>query len=265
MSHLQCQLLVVHVLVEIALLAVAQAVTELGLAPGLEHHVGDQTLELLRGRVARPETLKPEAYERTLRARAFDVARYLLPLATNTSLGQIVNARVTWGTAQQPTVPILAVTRIGGQSFVYVAAAQGSGYMAHQVAVTLGEPVGNLYPVISGLHTGDRVIVSGIQLLQEGPQLGVYAVCLDADEQLLPAECQAVVVTEHGRVRVQQAKAETLSRIRPDGVYPEWCERLARSLAPIRDARASPPKRSSWAVCSRGSCRLSQRCSSCWR
>lgn len=50
-------------------------------------------LEVLRGRIARPETLKPESYERTLRARAFDVARYLLPLATNTSLGQIVNAR----------------------------------------------------------------------------------------------------------------------------------------------------------------------------
>ncbi len=41
----------------------------------------------------RPEAMKPESYERTLRARAFDVARYLLPLATNTSLGQIVNAR----------------------------------------------------------------------------------------------------------------------------------------------------------------------------
>ncbi len=37
--------------------------------------------------------MKPEAYERTLKARAFDVARYLLPLATNTSLGQIVSAR----------------------------------------------------------------------------------------------------------------------------------------------------------------------------
>jgi thymidylate synthase ThyX len=47
----------------------------------------------LRDRVARPDGMKPEAYERTLKARAFDVARYLLPLATNTSLGQIVNAR----------------------------------------------------------------------------------------------------------------------------------------------------------------------------
>ena len=60
---------------------------------GAYQRVSASVLDLLRGRVARPETLKPEAYERTLRARAFDVARYLLPLATNTSLGQIVSAR----------------------------------------------------------------------------------------------------------------------------------------------------------------------------
>ena len=41
----------------------------------------------------RPAEMKPEAYERTLRARAFDISRYLLPLATNTSVGQIVSAR----------------------------------------------------------------------------------------------------------------------------------------------------------------------------
>jgi len=50
-------------------------------------------LDLLIRRIPRPESLKPDAFERTLKARAFDVARYLLPLATNTSLGQIVNAR----------------------------------------------------------------------------------------------------------------------------------------------------------------------------
>ncbi len=43
--------------------------------------------------VAKPAEMKQEAYERTLRARAFDITRYLLPLATNTSLGEIVNAR----------------------------------------------------------------------------------------------------------------------------------------------------------------------------
>jgi thymidylate synthase ThyX len=49
--------------------------------------------ESLKERVACPSEMKQDAYERTLKARAFDVARYLLPLATNTSLGQIVNAR----------------------------------------------------------------------------------------------------------------------------------------------------------------------------
>jgi len=47
----------------------------------------------LAERTPRPIDMKQEAYDRTLRARAFDIARYLLPLATNTSLGQIVNAR----------------------------------------------------------------------------------------------------------------------------------------------------------------------------
>ena len=47
----------------------------------------------LRERTPKPAEMKQEAYERTLRARAFDISRYLLPLATNTSLGQIVSAR----------------------------------------------------------------------------------------------------------------------------------------------------------------------------
>jgi len=41
----------------------------------------------------RPADMKQDGYERTLRARAFDISRYLLPMATNTSLGEIVNAR----------------------------------------------------------------------------------------------------------------------------------------------------------------------------
>ncbi len=60
---------------------------------GAYKRVNDAVFDALRRRVACPEGMKPEAYERTLKARAFDVARYLLPLATNTSLGQITNAR----------------------------------------------------------------------------------------------------------------------------------------------------------------------------
>ncbi len=60
---------------------------------GAYKRVNEAVFNALRRRVDCPDGMKPEAYERTLKARAFDVARYLLPLATNTSLGQIVNAR----------------------------------------------------------------------------------------------------------------------------------------------------------------------------
>src|ERR1700758_854154 len=55
--------------------------------------LSQRTYEYLAEITPRPEQMKAEAYERTLRARAFDISRYLLPLGTNTSLGEIVNAR----------------------------------------------------------------------------------------------------------------------------------------------------------------------------
>jgi RND family efflux transporter MFP subunit len=81
---------------------------------------------------------------------------------------QLVKARVVWSTAPAPTVPVLAVTRIGGQSFVYVVAAADQGTVAKQRAVTLGDTIGNDYAVTSGLKAGDKVIVSGIQFLIDG-------------------------------------------------------------------------------------------------
>ena len=50
-------------------------------------------LRYYTAQVPRPDGMAEDQYTRTLRARAFDNSRYLLPLATNTSLGQIVNAR----------------------------------------------------------------------------------------------------------------------------------------------------------------------------
>jgi len=54
-------------------------------------------LEELKQHTPRPVAMEEAAYTRTLRARAFDMARYLLPLAANTSLGQITNARTLEG------------------------------------------------------------------------------------------------------------------------------------------------------------------------
>ncbi len=56
-------------------------------------HFSEEMLGYLKKRTPKPEEMKQEAYERTLKARAFDLSRYFLPLAANTSLGQIVSAR----------------------------------------------------------------------------------------------------------------------------------------------------------------------------
>jgi thymidylate synthase ThyX len=55
--------------------------------------LSEQMFRYLVSITPKPADMKQETYDRTLRARAFDISRYLLPLATNTSLGEIVNAR----------------------------------------------------------------------------------------------------------------------------------------------------------------------------
>lgn len=47
----------------------------------------------LAERDPRPPSMKPADYQRTLAARAFDVTRYLLPLAAKTNVGQVVSIR----------------------------------------------------------------------------------------------------------------------------------------------------------------------------
>src|SRR5271157_3713596 len=56
-------------------------------------HFSEEMFRYLQEGTPKPAEMKQDAYERTLKARAFDLSRYLLPLATNTSLGQIVSAR----------------------------------------------------------------------------------------------------------------------------------------------------------------------------
>ncbi|MGA2539750.1 MAG: efflux RND transporter periplasmic adaptor subunit [Terracidiphilus sp.] len=81
---------------------------------------------------------------------------------------EMVKARVIWSTAPMAVVPVLAVTRQGGQSFVFVAQQQNGHWMAHQIPVTLGDTVGNDYSISAGLNPGDKVIVSSTQFLVNG-------------------------------------------------------------------------------------------------
>jgi RND family efflux transporter MFP subunit len=81
---------------------------------------------------------------------------------------QFVRARIVWSTRQAPTVPVIAVTRMGGQTFAFVAQEENGGLVARQRPIEVGEIVGNVYPVLKGLAPGDRVVVSGVQKLADG-------------------------------------------------------------------------------------------------
>jgi RND family efflux transporter MFP subunit len=82
---------------------------------------------------------------------------------------QFIRARVIWGTHQNPEVPILAVSRLAGQYFAFVAEPQNGGaYVARQKPLKIGQTVGNDYEVQEGIKPGDKVIVSGTQFLLDG-------------------------------------------------------------------------------------------------
>jgi RND family efflux transporter MFP subunit len=82
---------------------------------------------------------------------------------------QFIRARVVWGVHQNPEVPILAVSRLAGQYFAFVAEPQNGGqYVARQRPLSIGQTIGNDYEVTNGIKPGDKVIVSGTQFLLDG-------------------------------------------------------------------------------------------------
>lgn len=86
----------------------------------------------------------------------------------NLRIAQQVRAQLVWASAPGPVVPVLAVTRINGQFFVFVVAKEAKGTFARQRVVKVGDIVGNDYAVLDGLQPGDHLIVSGTQFLQDG-------------------------------------------------------------------------------------------------
>jgi hypothetical protein len=86
---------------------------------------------------------------------------------------QLVRARITWSTQPTMTIPVVAVSRLGGQFFAFVAQQKDGKAVARQVPLKLGEITGNDYRVISGLTVGDDVIVSGGQNLADGASIRI--------------------------------------------------------------------------------------------
>ena len=81
---------------------------------------------------------------------------------------QYVRARVIWSNEPTLTVPVVAVSRVAGQYFVFVAEQTEQGVVARQTPVTVGQVSGEDYVIRGGLAAGDQVIVSNVQKLGDG-------------------------------------------------------------------------------------------------
>ncbi|MGZ4732732.1 MAG: efflux RND transporter periplasmic adaptor subunit [Terriglobales bacterium] len=93
------------------------------------------------------------------------------PIANNNDKlrnAQFIHARIVWGTQQRTVVPVLAVSRLGGQYFAFVAEQQDGKTVAHQKPLQVGDMAGSNYVVLEGIKPGDKIIVSGTQFLVDG-------------------------------------------------------------------------------------------------
>ncbi|MEH1942392.1 MAG: efflux RND transporter periplasmic adaptor subunit [Nostoc sp.] len=88
---------------------------------------------------------------------------------------QSVQTKVIWNQRPGILIPVTAVSRLGGETFVFVAQApaenskpEGPKLVAQQKPVKLGVIEGNNYQVIEGIKAGDKIVVSGILNLTNG-------------------------------------------------------------------------------------------------
>jgi thymidylate synthase ThyX len=117
----------------------------------------------------KPPEMKQEGYERTLRARAFDITRYLLPLATNTSLGEIVNARTLEGqVAHLLSHTHGEVRRLG--ELLKRAATEPAFNVNHESLHTLVEKIREVNPEL-----GERAAQELLKEVRVAPTLVKYA------------------------------------------------------------------------------------------
>ena len=86
---------------------------------------------------------------------------------------QYVKARLVFSTEPALVVPVVAVNRIAGQHFVFVAESAGDKVVARQKPITVGTIIDDSYVVLRGLAAGDRVIVSNVQKIGDGSPVKV--------------------------------------------------------------------------------------------
>ncbi|SFS08879.1 Thymidylate synthase complementing protein [Granulicella pectinivorans] len=136
---------------------------------GAYDRIGAGMLEALQKAIPCPESMKQDAYVRTLKARAFDVARYVLPLATNTSLGQIVNARTLETQVSRLLTSSFGEIRMIGEK-LRDAASEPAWNVQHATAAQLVEEAQALDPAFAA-----RLAEQILRPVKTAPTLVKYA------------------------------------------------------------------------------------------
>lgn len=156
-------------------------VTTIDLAEGLEAYIN---VPLERAAVLRPG-LTVELLDANGGVAAANPITFIAPRADDTTqtvlvkatlrrlppgvrVMQYVRSRIVWSNDPVLAVPIVAVTRVAGQYFVYVAEMRDQSVVARQTPVTVGDIIGEDYVIRTGLMPGARIIVSNVQKLGDG-------------------------------------------------------------------------------------------------
>ncbi len=93
--------------------------------------------------------------------------------AGNLKDGQFVEVNMIWEERQALVVPMTAVGFEGETRFVYLLEGEGEQQKAKRQIIELGLVRGDMAEVVSGLESGDKLIVSGIQRLNDGAAVKV--------------------------------------------------------------------------------------------
>lgn len=92
---------------------------------------------------------------------------------------QFVRARLIWASHSGVIVPTSAISRLGGQDFIFVAEESSvngqTQLVANQKAIKLGKITGNKQEVLEGLTSKDKIVVAGILQLRNGAPIAPLA------------------------------------------------------------------------------------------
>jgi S-DNA-T family DNA segregation ATPase FtsK/SpoIIIE len=80
-----------------------------------------------------------------------------------------------------------------------------------------------------------RALPGLARILKEGPQVGVFAICVETEARLLPEECTAVVLVGPEHLSLAAQRTARIDGIRPDELPAGWLETVARAIAPMVD------------------------------